>query len=109
MKKLILSFSFFSFLSLSSIAQQLPQYSQYLLNKYVINPASAGTENYFLGQTNYRSQWDGIKDAPRTYILSVNGPLNDVMGIGGYIFSDVTGSTYFKRTEGSISKSLLIL
>ncbi len=101
MKKITLIFGFFSFFSFSAIAQQLPQYSQYLLNKYVINPASAGTENYFLGQTNYRSQWDGIKDAPRTYILSVNGPLNDAMGIGGYLFSDVTGPT--RRTGFSLS------
>jgi len=75
-------------------SQQLPQYSQYILNKYVINPASAGSENYFVGQTNYRSQWEGIKDAPRTYILGVNGPIaNQKMGIGGYMFADVTGPT----------------
>ncbi len=76
------------------MAQQLPQYSQYILNRYVINPASAGTENYFVGQSNYRSQWEGIQDAPRTYIMSVNGPLaNQKMGIGGYVFVDVTGPT----------------
>jgi type IX secretion system PorP/SprF family membrane protein len=75
-------------------AQQLPQYSQYVLNRYLINPASAGSENYFMGQTNYRSQWTGITDAPNTYILSANGPLvHEKMGIGGYIFSDVTGPT----------------
>jgi type IX secretion system PorP/SprF family membrane protein len=74
-------------------AQQLPQYSQYILNRYVINPASAGADNYFVGQTNYRNQWQGIKDAPSTYILSVNGPLGSNMGVGGYLFSDVTGPT----------------
>lgn len=75
-------------------AQQLPQYSQYILNRYVTNPASAGSENYFVGQSNYRSQWEGIRDAPRTYIMSVNGPLaNQKMGIGGYLFVDVTGPT----------------
>lgn len=90
-------------MGLSSMAQQLPQYSQYLLNRYVINPASAGSEPYFVGQTNYRNQWAGIKDAPSTYILSVNGPLNDKMGIGGYLFSDVTGPT--QRTGFSLSYS----
>ena len=75
-------------------AQQLPQYSQYILNKYVINPATAGTENHYIGQSNYRTQWDGIKDAPRTYILGVNGPLQEgKMGIGGYMFTDITGPT----------------
>jgi len=93
---------FFVLVCGSLMAQQLPQYSQYLLNRYVINPASAGTENYFLGQTNYRTQWEGVKDAPRTYIMSVNGPLkNQKMGIGGYIFSDITGPT--RRNGFSLS------
>lgn len=83
-------------------AQQLPQYSQYILNKYVINPASAGSEGYYVGQTNYRSQWEGIKDAPTTYILSANGPLaHQKMGIGGYLMVDVTGPT--RRTAFNLS------
>jgi type IX secretion system PorP/SprF family membrane protein len=92
MKKILLIIAFFGIGLLSTYAQQLPQYSQYILNKYVINPASAGTEDYFAAQTNYRSQWEGVKDAPRTYILSVNGPIsNKNMGIGGYVFTDITG------------------
>ncbi len=75
-------------------AQQLPQYTQFTLSRYVINPAFAGSENHFQGQSNYRSQWEGIKDAPRTYVLSVNGPIaNQKMGIGGYVFVDITGPT----------------
>ena len=89
----LLLFPLLMLFGISGFAQQLPQYSQYILNRYVINPASAGSENYFVGQTNYRNQWEGIKDAPATYILSVNGPLSSNMGIGGYVFSDVTGPT----------------
>lgn len=85
----------------SLFAQQLPQYSQYILNRYVINPASAGSEKHFVGQTNYRNQWAGITDAPSTYILSVNGPISDKMGVGGYLFSDVTGPT--RRTGFNFS------
>jgi len=103
--KYSLSFLVFLFIAFGALkAQQLPQFSQYILNKYVINPASAGSEDYFLGQTNYRNQWNGINDAPRTYILSVNGPLNhEKMGIGGYLFSDVTGPT--RRGGFSLSYS----
>lgn len=79
---------------MSLSAQQLPQYTQFTLSRYVINPAYAGSENHFQGQSNYRSQWEGIKDAPRTYVLSVNGPIaNQKMGIGGYVFVDITGPT----------------
>ncbi|PCH98241.1 MAG: hypothetical protein COB85_01905 [Bacteroidetes bacterium] len=75
-------------------AQQLPQYSQYLINDYVLNPAIGGSHDYFEAKSNNRFQWTGITDAPRTFILSMHGPLKyENMGIGGYIFTDVTGPT----------------
>src|SRR5690606_21941814 len=50
------------------------------------------------------SQWVGIQDAPRTYVLSLNGPLeHEKMGIGGYIYMDKTGPT--QRTGINMSYS----
>lgn len=75
-------------------AQQLPQYSQYMLNDYILNPAVTGTRDYYEVKANNRYQWMGIDDAPRTYILSMHGPhKKKSMGLGGAIFSDVTGPT----------------
>jgi type IX secretion system PorP/SprF family membrane protein len=83
----------------SSFSQQIPHYSQYWLNDYVLNPAVAGTKNYIDAKSNNRYQWIGINDAPRTYILSLNGPiLKEKMGVGGYIFTDIVGPT--RRTGG---------
>lgn len=77
-----------------AFAQQLPQYSQYLINDYVLNPAIGGSKGTFEAKSNHRYQWVGIDDAPRTYILSVNGPLKSgKVGVGGYLFSDRTGPT----------------
>lgn len=90
--------------SLSTKAQQLPQFTQYQLNDYIINPAVAGSRSYFEAKSNNRYQWEGITDAPRTFTLGVNGPLkNQNMGIGGYLFVDVTGPT--KMTGFSLSYS----
>ncbi len=90
--------------SLNSTAQQLPQFTQYQLNDYVINPAVAGSRPYFEAKSNNRYQWEGITDAPRTFTLGINGPLkNQNMGIGGYLFVDVTGPS--KRTGLSLSYS----
>lgn len=90
--------------SLNSSAQQLPQFTQYQLNDYVINPAVAGSRSYFEAKSNNRYQWEGITDAPRTFTLGINGPLkNQNMGIGGYLFVDVTGPS--KRTGFSLSYS----
>ncbi len=73
--------------------QQLPHYTQYLINNYVTNPAIGGTMNYFNAQSNHRYQWNGVKDAPRTYIFSLHGPIVKNMGVGGYVFTDFTGPT----------------
>jgi type IX secretion system PorP/SprF family membrane protein len=75
-------------------AQQLPQYSNYMINDYVMNPAIGGTNPYFAAKSNNRYQWVGITDAPRTYILSVNGPTkSQKVGLGGLLFTDIVGPT----------------
>lgn len=81
-------------ISLVSNGQQLAHYSQFFLNDYVLNPAVAGTESHFEVNSTYRYQWVGIKDAPRTFLMSMDGPIGKGnMGIGGYVYSDVTGPT----------------
>lgn len=75
-------------------AQQLPHYSNYMLNDYPMNPAVGGSRPYFEGMSNNRYQWIGITDAPRTYMLSVNGPMKNLkMGLGGLLFTDIVGPT----------------
>lgn len=78
----------------TTTAQQLPIFSQYLFNKYVFNPAVTGTDDNFSATANYRYQWQGVTDAPRTYILSVHGPHKfKSFGLGGALYTDVTGPT----------------
>lgn len=76
MKKLYLLLIFsFIFLSVSR-AQQKPQYTQYMLNGYLINPALTGIENYTDMRVSYRDQWSGLAGAPTSLYLSVHGPLH---------------------------------
>ena len=80
-------------------AQQFPQYSQYLLNDFAVNPAVAGSNSFYEVKINQRNQWVGITDAPRTLILTLNGPFKTKnVGLGGTIYSDVVGPT---RRSGS--------
>jgi len=51
-------------------AQQLPQYSQYMMNKFLINPAVAGSEGYTAFNLTAREQWIGLENSPRTYAFS---------------------------------------
>ena len=74
-------------------AQQLPQISQYTFNNYAINPAVSGMYDYYQVNTTIRNQWVGINDAPRTSILSIYGKRSENVGLGGTVYSDVTGPT----------------
>lgn len=56
-------------------AQQLPQYTQYILNPLLINPAVSGIENYTDAKAGYRSQWTGLQGAPVTSYFTITAPL----------------------------------
>jgi len=92
--------------------QQLPIFSQYLYNKFLINPAVAGSDGYTSVSLTAREQWVGYYGAPRTFSFSyqtrmlkknyilkqsrvkrqVYRPKSDgKVGLGGYIFSDKNG------------------
>ena len=56
-------------------AQQRPQYTQYILNSFIINPAVAGIENYWDVKMSHRHQWVGLNGSPVTTYITVHGPL----------------------------------
>ena len=57
-------------------AQVAPYYTQYMFNDYLVNPAVAGTHNYFQVRANSRIQWMGM-DGPRTMSLAGYGPFKE--------------------------------
>ena len=101
------------FLNVSlTYGQQLPLYSQYLYNKFLINPAVAGSDGYTSVSLTAREQWVGYSGAPRTFSVSwqtrilkksfilkqtrikreIFRPKSDGrVGFGGYVFSDKNG------------------
>jgi len=88
-------------------AQQIPQFTQYMFNNYISNPAIAGTYNYFQIRMNERIQWVGIDDAPQTTSISLFGPLSKKdMGWGSYLFMDVTGPTSRMGFMGSYAYNM---
>ena len=74
-------------------AQQLPMYSQYLTNDFILNPAIAGSKPYFPIQINSRTQWSSLGTiAPKTNTLSYHMPVaHDAIGIGAIVMQDETG------------------
>jgi type IX secretion system PorP/SprF family membrane protein len=51
-------------------AQQLPLYSQYMFNKFLVNPATAGLDGYTSVNLTAREQWVGLPNSPRTHSIS---------------------------------------
>jgi len=94
-----------------TFAQQLPVFSQYLFNKFLINPSVAGSDGYTSYSLTAREQWVGYSGATRTYSLSAqtrvlkkNFRISNTgrrriyrpgadgrVGIGGYVFTDKNG------------------
>lgn len=73
-------------------AQQLPIYSQFYFNDYVINPAATGLGDASMVQLGFRNQWTGFTGAPKTFTLGGQARLaRQHMGLGGMIFRDDTG------------------
>lgn len=75
-----------------AVAQQDAQYSQYMFNSLVINPAYAGYKETLNLSALHRTKWVGIDGAPQTQSLVVDGSLNnDKIGLGLSVVNDKIG------------------
>lgn len=72
-------------------AQQDPQYSQYMYNLSVINPAYAGSKQTMNIGLLHRNQWTGFDGAPKTSSLFFHTPWGEKTGIGVSAIVDEIG------------------
>ena len=83
-------------------AQQYPQNSLYLIDKYSINPAYGGLDRSLSVNFNYRTQWQDIPGQPKSFYANAHMPLYIINGgVGFTVQSDVTGS--IKTTRLNLS------
>ena len=76
---------------LSGMAQQDPQYTQYMYNMSVLNPAYA-TEGYDINLgALYRAQWVGSVGGPTTGSFFVHVPLQEKIQVGLSVINDQIG------------------
>lgn len=79
--------------SLSTFAQQEPQYTQYMYNQGVVNPAYMINEPGLIRVGSlYRSQWVGLDGAPTTANAFANIPLNERVELGVNYVNDQIGN-----------------
>jgi type IX secretion system PorP/SprF family membrane protein len=72
-------------------AQQDPQYTQYMYNMSVINPAYAGSKEAISGGLLYRQQWVNIDGAPTTGTFFIHSPVGKQVGLGLSAINDRIG------------------
>lgn len=74
------------------MAQQDPQYTQYMYNMSVINPAYATADESVINIGGiYRSQWVGSVGAPKTGSLFIHMPLTNKIQTGLSVVNDNIG------------------
>lgn len=91
----------------AGIAQQLPQFTQYMYNTISINPAYAGSRDALSIVGLHRSQWVGFDGGPITQTLSIHTPLrNDRVGVGLSFIEDDLGPENFTYVYGDFSYAI---
>lgn len=127
MRHLLLFLGFMATMSCSLTAQQLPLYSQYIENGFLLNPALAGSKRYSPIRFSIRQQWVGVEGAPETQAISYNTNLGEScttcpvsgdpfayrnnkvgVGLGGYVFNDSYGAVSRTGMEFSYAYHLRV-
>lgn len=89
--------------ALQAIAQQDAQFSQYMFNKSLINPAATGADG--LNATLlYRNQWLNQPGAPKSFGIVVDAPVaSNRVGLGLIVLSTSQGPLTFTRINTNYS------
>ncbi|REG89519.1 PorP/SprF family type IX secretion system membrane protein [Winogradskyella sediminis] len=86
--------------------QQDPQYTQYMYNMNIMNPAYAGSrENLSFGLL-YRNQWSKIDGGPETGTFFGHAPIGSNLGLGVSIIADQIGPVKETNTYVDLSYTL---
>jgi type IX secretion system PorP/SprF family membrane protein len=72
-------------------AQQDPQYTQYMYNMAVVNPAYAGSRTHWSFGVLYRNQWTGLQGAPETGTIFAHKAVSEQWGLGASLIVDQAG------------------
>ena len=73
---------------ITAFSQQPMQYSQFMQNKYLINPAYGGMEGSLSIFAGFRSQWTNLDGAPKSQNISAHLPLYHLQGSAGFAFQN---------------------
>ena len=87
-------------------AQQDPQYTQYMYNMNIVNPAYAGSRGTLSIGLLGRTQWVGISDAPKTATLSIHAPVGKNLAAGFSAIADSYGPVNEQNIYADLSYTI---
>lgn len=91
----------------NSIAQQNPEYTQYMYNTMMVNPGYTGSVGVLEANLLLRKQWVNIEGSPKTGTLGVHFPLaNRNIGLGFNIISDDLGPSSEQTLASNLSYAI---
>ena len=129
MRRILLLIGLVWMMTVTAKAQQLPLFSQYVMNGYLLNPAMAGHDGYTSFNLTARQQWLGFPNSPQTesfsaqtrilkrsFIIksrSVNNKkfkpsTNGRVGLGGFIYHDLNGAVERTGFQGSYAYHIFL-
>ncbi|WP_271407256.1 PorP/SprF family type IX secretion system membrane protein [Tenacibaculum soleae] len=73
------------------IAQQTPEYTQYMYNMSVINPAYVGINKGVSLGFLAKTQWAGVNGAPKSINAFIHSKVGKNIGLGLFLIHDKTG------------------
>ena len=93
-------------LSIHIYSQQDPQYTHYMYNMHIVNPAYAGSAGSLNIGILHRTQWVGLDGAPKTTVVTVNAPIRKNIGFGLSVFADKIGPVKEQNLFADISYTI---
>lgn len=97
----------FAFYGLDSVAQQNPEYTQYMYNTIQVNPGYTGSVGTLEANLLYRKQWVNIDGAPQTGTFGIHSPIgNKKVGLGLNFINDELGPSSEQTVTGNASYSI---
>ena len=96
-----------SFSGWYAVAQQNPEYTQYMYNTITVNPGYTGSVGTLEANLLLRKQWVNIDGAPQTGTVGIHSPIgNKKIGLGLNIISDELGPSSEQTVTGNMSYAI---